>query len=130
MAKNALHAVGKRKTAIARIWLKKGTGKILINKRAIDDYYKRATAKMVVMQAFEITGNVGKYDITVNVTGGGVSGQAGAIRHALSRVFASMDPEFRKVLKAKGLMTRDSRRKERKLPGQPGARKRFQFSKR
>jgi small subunit ribosomal protein S9 len=130
MAKNAVHAVGKRKTAVARIWLKKGTGKITINKRTMDEYYKRDTAKMIVMQPFELTGNLGKFDLTVNVIGGGVSGQAGAIRHALSRAFAAMDPEFRKTLKAKGLMTRDSRKKERKLPGQPGARKRYQFSKR
>jgi ribosomal protein S9 len=85
MATKAIHAVGKRKTSIARVYLKPGKGKITINKRDIEDYYLRATSKMVVRQPLELTGNVGKYDILVNVMGGGLSGQAGAIRHALSR---------------------------------------------
>ncbi|WP_141736337.1 30S ribosomal protein S9 [Oligoflexus tunisiensis] len=130
MATKAIHAVGKRKTSIARVYLKPGKGKITINKRDIEDYYLRATSKMVVRQPLELTGNVGKYDILVNVMGGGLSGQAGAIRHALSRALSELDPEYRKVLKAEGLITRDSRKKERKMYGQKSARARFQFSKR
>jgi len=130
MAPKAIHTVGKRKTAIARIWMKPGKGDISINKRSMDEYYLRATSKMVIMQPLELTGVVGKYDIRVNVLGGGLSGQAGAIRHAISRALANEDVEMRKILKKAGLLTRDSRKKERKLPGQPGARKRFQYSKR
>ena len=130
MAAKYIHTVGKRKTAIARIWMKPGKGEITINKRTIDEYYLRATYKMVIMQPLELTGSVGQFDIRVNVIGGGLSGQAGAIRHAISRALANSDLEARKVLKKAGLITRDSRKKERKLPGQPGARKRFQYSKR
>jgi len=130
MAAKYIHTVGKRKTAIARIWMKPGKGEITINKRSLDEYYLRATSKMVIMQPLELTGNVGSFDIRVNVMGGGLSGQAGAIRHAISRALANSDLEARKVLKKAGLLTRDSRKKERKLPGQPGARKRFQYSKR
>jgi small subunit ribosomal protein S9 len=130
MAAKYIHTVGKRKTAIARIWMKPGKGEITINKRTIDEYYLRATSKMVIMQPLELTGSVGQFDIRVNVIGGGLSGQAGAIRHAISRAIANSDLEARKVLKKAGLITRDSRKKERKLPGQPGARKRFQYSKR
>ena len=130
MAPKAIHTVGKRKTAIARLWMKPGKGDVVINKRTMDDYFLRATSKMVVMQPFELTNTVGKYDIRINVLGGGLSGQAGAISHAISRALAGEDLEMRKVLKKAGLITRDSRKKERKLPGQPGARKRFQYSKR
>ncbi len=130
MAPKYLHTVGKRKTAIARIWMKPGKGDITINKRTLDQYYLREVSKMVVMQPLELTNTVGKYDIRVNVIGGGLMGQAGAIRHAISRALANQDIENRKILKKAGLITRDSRKKERKLPGQPAARKRFQFSKR
>lgn len=130
MAPKYIHTVGKRKTAIARIWMKPGKGEITINKRTMDEYYLRATSKMVILQPLELTGNLGKYDIKVNVMGGGLNGQAGAIRHAISRALANQEPEARTTLKKAGLITRDSRKKERKLPGQPGARKRFQFSKR
>jgi len=130
MAPKYVHTVGKRKTAIARIWMKPGKGEITVNKRTLDDYYIRATSKMVIMQPLELTGCADKFDIRVNVMGGGLSGQAGAIRHAISRALANQDLEMRKVLKKAGLLTRDSRKKERKLPGQPGARKRFQYSKR
>ena len=130
MAAKYIHTVGKRKTAIARIWMKPGKGEITINKRSLDEDYLRATSKMVILQPLELTGSVGQFDIRVNVLGGGLSGQAGAIRHAISRALANNDPEARKVLKRAGLITRDSRKKERKLPGQPGARKRFQYSKR
>ncbi len=130
MAPKYLHTVGKRKTAIARIWMKPGKGDITINKRTLDQYYLREVSKMAVMQPLELTNTVGKYDIRVNVIGGGLMGQAGAIRHAISRALANQDIENRKILKKAGLITRDSRKKERKLPGQPAARKRFQFSKR
>ncbi len=130
MAPKYIHTVGKRKTAIARIWMKPGKGDITINKRTMDQYYLREVSKMVVLQPLELTNNVGKYDIRVNVVGGGLMGQAGAIRHAISRALANQDIENRKILKKAGLITRDSRKKERKLPGQPASRKRFQFSKR
>jgi len=130
MAPKYMHTVGKRKTAIARVWMKPGKGDITINKRTMDEYFLRATSKMVVMQPFELTNSVGKYDLRINVMGGGLAGQAGAIRHAISRALANSDLELRKALKKAGLLTRDSRKKERKLPGQPAARKRFQYSKR
>ena len=130
MAPKYIHTVGKRKTAIARIWMKPGKGEITINKRTLDQYYLREVSKMVVLQPLELTNTVGKYDIRVNVIGGGLMGQAGAIRHAISRALSNQDIENRKILKKAGLITRDSRKKERKLPGQPAARKRFQFSKR
>lgn len=130
MASKYTHAVGKRKTAIARVWLKPGKGEITINKRTIDNYLLRATSKMIVNQPFKLTETEGQFDVVVNVIGGGLSGQAEAIRHGITRALSTLDPENRAVLKKAGLITRDSRRKERKLPGQPGARKRFQFSKR
>jgi small subunit ribosomal protein S9 len=129
MAKS-IHAIGKRKTSIARVYLTPGQGNITINKRDIDDYYIRATSKMVINQPLELTDNVGKFDIKVTVSGGGLSGQAGAIRHAISRALSDMEPANRPVLKSNGLITRDARKKERKLYGQRGARAHFQFSKR
>ena len=126
----AKHAVGKRKTAIARIWMKPGSGVITVNKRPLDVYYLRPTSKMVINQPFDITGTTGKFDVEVNVLGGGLSGQAGAIRHAISKCLADADPEFRKALKSRGLITRDARKKERKMYGHASARARFQFSKR
>ena len=128
--KYTLQTVGKRKTSVARLYLKPGTGIITINKKHIDEYYLRPTSKMLIMQPLELTDCVGKFDLNINVCGGGLQGQAGAIRHALSRALASMESEHRGILKRAGLITRDSRRKERKLPGQPGARRKFQFSKR
>jgi len=125
-----VHTVGKRKTSIARAYVKPGQGKITINSRDIDEYYIRATSKMVINQPLELTDSLGKFDILINVRGGGLSGQAGAIRHAISRALAEIDPENRKVLKSNGLITRDARKKERKLYGQKGARARYQFSKR
>jgi small subunit ribosomal protein S9 len=126
----AIHAVGKRKTAIARVWMKQGKGNIIINKRSMDDYFLRPTSRMIVQQALDLAGVADVFDITVNVIGGGLTGQAGAIRHALSRALAAMDPEKRKLLKAAGLITRDARKKERKKFGLASARRRFQFSKR
>ncbi|NDE14213.1 30S ribosomal protein S9 [bacterium] len=125
-----IHAVGKRKTAIARVYMKPGTGVITINKRPMDEYMVRDTSKMVIMQPLELTDTVGKFDILVNVLGGGLNGQAGAIRHAISRALAESDPEKRSVLKSNGLITRDARKKERKMYGLAGARRRFQYSKR
>ena len=127
---NVTHAVGRRKTSVARVYMKPGQGKIVINKKDIDQYYIRATSKMIINQPLELTENAGKMDILVNVAGGGLTGQAGAIRHAISRALSELDPENRKVLKANGLITRDARKKERKMYGQKGARARFQFSKR
>ena len=123
-------SVGKRKSAIARLYMKEGSGRITINKKDLDEYYIRPTSKMVVRQPFELTNTLEQYDININVCGGGLNGQAGAIRHAVSRALAAISEENRAILKKAGLLTRDARKKERKLPGQPGARKKFQFSKR
>ncbi|NOZ07675.1 MAG: 30S ribosomal protein S9 [FCB group bacterium] len=123
-------AVGRRKRSVARVRFIKGTGKIIINNRNIDDYFGRETAKMVLREPLEITEMSGKYDIHANVYGGGLSGQAGAIRLGISRVLEKIDEDLRPILKKAGMMTRDPREVERKKYGQPGARKRFQFSKR
>jgi small subunit ribosomal protein S9 len=130
MAEETYHAVGKRKTAIARVWMKPGKGSILINNKQVEDYLTRVSGRELINQPLELTDTVGKYDITINVRGGGVSGQAGAIRHGISRALVSINPEFRIPLKKADLMTRDPRMKERKKYGQPGARARFQYSKR
>jgi len=128
--KKADHAVGKRKTAIARVYMKPGNGQFIVNGRDLPTYMIRATSRMVVMQPLELTNNVDKFDIYVRVIGGGLNGQAGAIRHGISRILALKDPSYRTTLKANGLITRDDRKKERKLYGQRGSRARFQFSKR
>jgi len=130
MAEERYHAVGKRKTSIARIWMKPGKGAIMINNRPIDEYLSRESGRELVRQPLEITGTVDKYDISVNVRGGGVLGQASAIRHGISRALVSINPEFRILLKKAELLTRDPRMKERKKYGQAGARARFQYSKR
>ena len=130
MNEERYYATGKRKTSIARVWLKQGDGKITINKRSIDDYLKRETAKMIIRQPLELTETLGKFDVYVNVRGGGMSGQAGAIKHGISKALLGVNPDFRSLLKKNGFLTRDSRVKERKKYGQPGARKRFQYSKR
>ena len=125
-----INALGRRKTAIARIYLKEGSGKITINKRDYKEYFPIATLHYVVEQPLQLTENLGKYDITVNLSGGGFAGQSEALRLAISRALLKIDPEFRPVLKEKGLLRRDPRMVERKKPGQPKARKKFQFSKR
>jgi small subunit ribosomal protein S9 len=130
MAEERYHAVGKRKTAIARIWMKQGKGAIMINNRSIEDYISREAGRELIRQPLEITGTIDKYDISVNVRGGGVLGQAGAIRHGISRALVNINPEFRILLKKADLLTRDPRMKERKKYGQAGARARFQYSKR
>ena len=130
MAEETYHAVGKRKTAVARVWMKPGKGLITINKKSMDDYVDRESDRMRIKQPLELTDSLDKYDISVNVRGGGISGQAGAIRHGISRALVSINSELRHTLKTAELLTRDPRMKERKKYGQPGARKRFQYSKR
>lgn len=130
MMEKRFYATGKRKTAIARIYMKEGAGTITVNKRTFDDYFTRASLKMLIQQPLDIVGKRGQFDFYVNVRGGGMAGQAGAVKHGISKVLVEYDPEMRSMLKKVGFLSRDSRIKERKKYGQPGARKRFQFSKR
>ncbi len=130
MTDKRFYATGKRKTAIARIYMKEGSGVITVNKRNFDDYFTRDSLKMLIRQPLEIAGKKDRFDFVVNVNGGGMAGQAGAVKHGISRALVEYDAELRSVLKKAGFLTRDSRAKERKKYGQPGARKRFQFSKR
>lgn len=123
-------ATGRRKDATARVWLKRGSGKIIINGRPQETYFARPVLRMIISQPFAVAQRLGQYDLTVNVSGGGLSGQAGAVRHGLSRALTYMEPELRGVLKKMGFLTRDSRAVERKKYGQPKARRAFQFSKR
>jgi small subunit ribosomal protein S9 len=124
------YATGRRKEATARVWVKNGTGAMLVNGRPLTEYFGRETSIMIINQPLQVLEQVNKVDMTVNVRGGGLSGQAGAIRHGLSRALSRLNPEFRPPLKKAGFLTRDSRAVERKKSGQPGARRRFQFSKR
>ena len=126
----AVSAVGRRKRAVARIYLKEGKGNITINNRDLQEYFPLQQIQYIVQQPLAITGSEAKYDIMVNLKGGGATGQAEALRLAISRALAVADPETKEALKDKRLLTRDPRQVERKKPGQPGARKRFQFSKR
>jgi small subunit ribosomal protein S9 len=129
--KAPLHlGTGRRKTAVARVRLASGTGKILINGRPFENYFPMESLRVVVAQPLTITGTADKYDAQVSVKGGGPTGQAGAVRHGLARALLTVDPNLRPALKAEGLLTRDPRMRERKKYGQPGARKRFQYSKR
>lgn len=130
MAGKVFHAVGKRKTAVARVYLKGGEGRILVNDREFEAYFSRPTSRMVVMQPLELTGNAGKWDISVNVFGSGPAAQADATRHGISKALLEVDAALRPALKKAGFLTRDSRKVERKKYGQSGARKRYQFSKR
>jgi small subunit ribosomal protein S9 len=130
MAEKTFYATGKRKTSIARVWLKPGEGKITVNDRELDKYFAMDTARVMVFQPLELTGTMGQFDISVNVHGGGIKGQAGAVRHGITRALLAVKDEFREMLKKAGFITRDPRAKERKKYGQKGARKRFQFSKR
>lgn len=125
-----INALGRRKTAVARIYMKSGNGAITINKRDYKEYFPAAILHFVVEQPLSLTDNIGKYDIKVNLDGGGINGQAEALSLAISRALCEINPEFRPTLKAKGLLRRDPRMVERKKPGQPKARKKFQFSKR
>lgn len=126
-----IYATGKRKTAVARIWLKPGGGgAITVNGKPADEYFERPTSRMVARQSLELLEFGDKYDIRATVAGGGHSAQAEAVRHGISRALLAEDPERRRALKRAGYLTRDARKKERKKYGQPGARKRFQYSKR
>ena len=126
----SIYATGRRKHAVARVWMQPGSGKIDINRRSLEEYFGRETSRMVFRQPLELTETSGRYDVFVNVSGGGLSGQADAIRHGISRVLTKIDPAYRGPLKKAGYLTRDARAKERKKYGQRGARARFQFSKR
>jgi small subunit ribosomal protein S9 len=127
---DGFYATGRRKEATARVWLKTGTGTMMVNGRPLTEYFGRETSIMIINQPLQVLEQMAKVDMTVNVRGGGLSGQAGAIRHGLSRALCRLNPEFRSPLKKAGFLTRDARAVERKKSGQPGARKRFQFSKR
>jgi len=124
------NATGRRKRSIARVWLKPGTGNILVNHKPLDSYFPRETLRMLIRQPLEIAGVVNKYDIYALVNGGGLSGQAGALRHGIARALVKLDSDMKPRLKKEGLLTRDPREVERKKYGQKKARKRFQFSKR
>ena len=130
MTEKRFYATGKRKCAIARIYMKEGSGVLTVNKRNFDDYFTRDSLKMIIQQPLELVGKKGKFDFFINVNGGGMAGQAGAVKHGISKALVEYDLALRSALKKAGFLTRDSRIKERKKYGQPGARKRFQFSKR
>jgi small subunit ribosomal protein S9 len=130
MAEEIYHAVGKRKTSVARVWVKPGNGTIVINNKSIEDYMTKESGIELIKQPLELTENIGKYDVIANVRGGGVLGQAGAIRHGISRALITISPDYRIILKKADLLTRDPRMKERKKYGQAAARARFQYSKR
>lgn len=130
MADIFCRATGRRKSSVASVVLTAGAGRITVNKRPFDEYFPRPSLRMLIRQPMEFTGMAGKYDVSVSVRGGGLSGQAGALKHAISRALVKLDSELRGRLKKEGFLTRDSRETERKKYGQPGARKRFQFSKR
>ncbi len=130
MAEKTFFATGKRKTSVARVRMVPGGGKFTVNERPLENYFSLETARMVIFQPLELTGTVGQFDISVSVDGGGPVGQAGAVRHGITKALLTVKDEFREPLKKAGLITRDSRKKERKKYGQKGARKRFQYSKR
>jgi len=130
MATTQKITTGRRKVSVARVRLIPGTGNITVNGRTLDEYFGRETSKMILVEPLKLVDQMGKMDVFVNANGGGLSGQAGAIRHGISRALVTMNPEWRPVLKKAGFLTRDARAVERKKYGQPGARKRFQFSKR
>jgi len=125
-----INSLGRRKTAVARVYLQEGTGKITINKRDYKEFFPTAILHYVVEQPFQLTENLGKFDIKANLDGGGITGQAEALRLGIARALVKLNPEYRSILKKNGLMKRDPRMVERKKPGQPKARKKFQFSKR
>jgi len=127
---NVYYATGRRKTAIARTWLKPGKGEIIINNRPVAEYFPIETTREDMIQPFKITNTLGSYDVKATVIGGGISGQAGAVRHGITRALVALSPDFRLALKKAGFIKRDPRVKERKKYGQKGARARFQFSKR
>ncbi len=126
----AFYGTGRRKTSVARVWLKPGAGTILVNRRPFEDYFPRETLRMIICQPLQLTNTLGQFDATINVGGGGPTGQAGAVRHGIARALLTFDDKLRQTLKRAGLLTRDPRMKERKKYGQPGARSKFQYSKR
>jgi small subunit ribosomal protein S9 len=130
MSENAVYATGKRKTAVARVWITPGSGQMTVNARTADQYFERETSRMIARQSLELLELADKYDVKATVAGGGHGAQAEAVRHGVARALVREDAERRRTLKRAGFLTRDSREKERKKPGQPGARKKFQFSKR
>ncbi len=130
MTELKFYQTGRRKNAVAKVWLAPGTGKFSVNKKELDEYFGKKTLEMIVRQPFEITSTLGKFDVIASVHGGGISGQAGALRHGISRALASSDIELRPVLKSAGLISRDPRMKERRKYGLKKARKASQFSKR
>lgn len=127
---NVFYATGKRKSAIARTWIRPGSGEVTVNDRPLEDYFKVESARIMLLEPFRITNTQGNYNVRVRVLGGGINGQAGAIRHGITRALIAFNPEFRLPLKKAGFVKRDPREKERKKYGQRGARARFQFSKR
>ncbi len=127
---NKTYATGKRKTAVARVWVAPGSGKVIVNDKTADEYFERETSRMIMRQALELIEVVDQYDVWATVEGGGHSAQAEAMRHGIARALIAIDPERRSAIKRAGFLTRDARKKERKKYGQPGARKRFQYSKR
>ena len=124
------YSTGKRKDAVARVWIKKGSGKITVNKKPVEKYFARPTLQMIIQQAFSVTNSENQFDVMATVKGGGLSGQAGAVRHGMSKALTIFDGELRVALKSAGFLTRDSRVVERKKYGKPKARRSFQFSKR
>jgi len=130
MTTERFYATGKRKTAVARVWLMPGTGRITVNKRPAEEYFPRITLLKNLVRPLALTGNLERFDVMANVRGGGISGQADALTHGIARALLKVNPEFRSVLKKAGLIRRDAREKERKKYGRRGARARFQFSKR
>lgn len=124
------YGTGRRKTSVARVWIRSGAGKIMVNRRPFEDYFPRETLRMIIAQPLQLTNTLGQIDVFVNVGGGGPTGQAGAVRHGIARALVRFDDKLRTTLKKAGLLTRDPRMRERKKYGQPGARQKFQYSKR
>ena len=129
-SQNVFYATGKRKSAVAKVWMKPGTGAFVVNNKPMDDYFVRDADQTMLMSPLVLTEKDGAFDVKITVLGGGPSGQAGAVRHGISRALAAVDPDLRGILKQEGYITRDSRQKERKKYGKRGARASFQFSKR
>jgi small subunit ribosomal protein S9 len=129
-AATQFYGTGRRKTSVARVWLRPGGGRILVNRRPFEDYFPRETLRMIIAQPLQLTSTFGTLDATINVDGGGPTGQAGAVRHGIARALLEFDVNLRPALKRAGLLTRDPRMRERKKYGQPGARSKFQYSKR
>ena len=124
------YGTGRRKTSVARVWIKPGSGRVTVNRRTFEDYFPRETLRMIIAQPFQVTATEGQFDAAVTVGGGGPTGQAGAVRHGIARALVRYDDKLRSALKKAGLLTRDPRMRERKKYGQPGARQKFQYSKR